>query len=124
MTTIAQTREAPVIVNLHAKRDEIRAALLQHTPVGSSVKDVTNFISKQLQPDGGGSPVAVATVKDNSQPRVAKAIRVYLGQYYNHPEVVFLSAPLMVQREVTALWLFDSHDRLIDLRVDKQNGLY
>lgn len=124
MTTVAQTREATVIVNLHAHRGEIRAALLQHTPFGSSVKDVINFVSKQLQRGGESLPVTVETVKDASQPRVAKAIRVYLGQYYDHPEVVFLSAPLMMQREVTARWLFDSHDRLMDLAVDKVNGLY
>jgi hypothetical protein len=123
-TTMAQTKEATVIVNLHAHRGEIRAALLQHTPLGSNVKDVMNFISKQLQRDGENSPVTVETVKDDSQPRAAKAIRVYLGQYYDHPEVVFLSVPLMMQREVRARWLFDSHDRLIDLVVDKRNGLY
>jgi hypothetical protein len=121
---ISGTKEPPVIVDLHAHRGEIRAALLQHTPPGSSVKDVMDFISKQLQHDGATSPVTVEPVKGDSGSRAAKTIRVYLGQYYDHPEVVFLSAPLLMQKEVTAQWLFDSHDRLIDIVVKKQNGIY
>ena len=122
--TLSGTKESPVIVDLRAHRGEIHAALLQHTPVGSSVKDVMDFISKQLERGSDESLGTVEPVKDDSQPRAAKTIRVYLGQYYDHPEVVFLSAPLMMQREVTAQWLFDAHDHLIDLAVKKQNGLY
>jgi hypothetical protein len=117
-------KEPPVIVDLHAHRGEIRAGLLEHTPVGSGVKDAMDFISKQLQRAGGTAPVTVEPVKDDSQSRAAKTIRVYLGQYFDHPEVVFLSAPLMMQKEVTGQWLFDSRDRLIDIVVDKQNRLY
>ncbi len=36
----AATKNAPVIVDLHAHRGEIRAELLKHTPVGVSVKEV------------------------------------------------------------------------------------
>lgn len=121
---ISGTKEPPVIVDLHAHRGEIRTALLQHTPAGSSVKDVMDFISKQLQHGEATSPVTVEPVKGDSQSRAAKAIRVYLGQYYDHPEVIFLSAPLMMQKEVTAQWLFDSHDRLVDIAIEKQNGVY
>ena len=96
----------------------------KRTPTGSSVKDVMAFISEQLQRAPGISLSTVEPVKDESHPRAAKAIRVYLGQYYDHPEVVFLSTPLVMQREVTAQWFFDSHDRLIDIAVEKQNGLY
>jgi len=121
---ISETKESPVIVDLHAHRGEIRAVLLQRTPLGSSMKSVLDFISKQLQQDKGMSPVTVEPVKDGSEPRAIKAVRAYLGQYYDHPEVVFLSAPLLLQKEVTARWLFDSHDRLINVVVEKRNGIY
>jgi hypothetical protein len=121
---VSETKESPVIVDLRAHRGEIRAELLKHTPIGSSVKDVIDFVSNQLQRAGGTSPVTVEPVKEDSQPHAAKVIRVYLGQYYDHPEVVFLSAPVMMQNEVTAKWLFDSHDRLIDMVIEKQNALY
>jgi hypothetical protein len=121
---ISETKESPVIVDLHAHRGEIREALLQRTRLGSSVKSVLDFISKQLQQNGGTSPVTVEPVKDDSESHAAKSVRAYLGQYYDHPEVVFLSAPLLMQKEVTAKWLFDSHDRLIDIVVEKQNELY
>jgi hypothetical protein len=29
-----------------------------------------------------------------------------------------------MQKQVTAQWLFDSHDRLINVVVEKKNGLY
>jgi hypothetical protein len=53
-----------------------------------------------------------------------KRISVDLGQYYFHPEIIFLSAPVLMQREVTAQWVFDQHDRLIDIAVEKKNRLY
>jgi hypothetical protein len=121
---LAGTKNAPVIIDLHAHRGEIRAELVKHTPVGSSAKEVTDFISKRLQLTDGNSAVMVEPVKNDPQGRVAKRIRIYLGQYYDHPEVVFLSTPLVMQREVTAKWLFDSHDRLVDVVVEKQNGVY
>ena len=121
---LSEPKESPVIVDLHAHRGEIRAALLQRTPLGSNVKSVLDFISKQLRQNGGASPVTVEPVKDDSESHAAKSVRAYLGQYYDHPEVVFLSAPLLMQKEVIAQWLFDSHDRLINVVVEKKNGLY
>jgi len=121
---LSEPKESPVIVDLHAHRGEIQAVLIQRTPLGSSVKSVLNFISKQLQQDKGTSPVTVEPVKDGSEPRAIKSVRAYLGQYYDHPEVVFLSAPLLMQKQVTAQWLFDSHDRLINVVVEKKNGIY
>ena len=121
---LSEPKESPVIVDLHAHRGEIRAALLQRTPLGSNVKSVLDFISKQVQQNGGASPVTVEPVKDGSESHAAKSVRAYLGQYYEHPEVVFLSAPLLMQKEVTARWLFDSHDRLIKVVVEKKNGIY
>jgi len=121
---ISEPKESPVIVDLHAHRGEIRAALLQRMPLGSNVKSVLDFISKQVQQNGGASPVTVEPVKDDSEPHAAKSVRPYLGQYYDHPEVVFLSAPLLMQKQVTAQWLFDSHDRLINVVVEKKNGIY
>jgi hypothetical protein len=121
---LSEPKESPVIVDLHAHRGEIRAALLQRTPLGSNVKSVLDFISKQVQQNGGASPVTVEPVKDGSEPRAIKSVRAYLGQYYDHPEVFFLSAPLLMQKQETAQWLFDSHDRLINVVVEKKNGLY
>lgn len=124
-SSLSGTQESQVIVDLHAHRAEIRAVLLQYTPLGSSVKDVVEFVSKQLQRTGETSPVTVQPASDGSRPRATKTIRVYLGQYYDHPEVFFLLfAPLMMQKEVTAYWWFDQHDRLIDIVVDKKSGVY
>jgi hypothetical protein len=120
----SEPKESPVIVDLYAHRGEIRAVLLQRTPLGSSVKSVLNFISEQLQQDKEMSPVTVEPVKDGSEPRAIKSVRAYLGQYFDHPEVVFLSAPLLLQKEVTAQWLFDSRDRLINVVVEKKNETY
>ena len=118
-----------VIVHLHAHRAEIRAALLRQTPLGSSTSEVVRFISKQLL----HTNAAPATLEDKpasgpaaeaSKQRGVKSIRVYLGQYYDHPEIVFLSAPLVMQKEVSAQWAFDQHDRLIEIFVDKKTDVY
>jgi hypothetical protein len=122
-------KEAQVIVDLRAHRAEIRAALLRFTPTGSSLAKVLEFVSKQLQ-HAGNTPVVVenqpatGSAADGSPRRGVKKIHVYLGQYYDHPEVVFLSAPLMMQKEVSAQWAFDQHDRLVDILVDKTTGVY
>ncbi len=125
----SDTKESPVIVDLRAHRPEIRAVLLRHTPIGSSVTSVLEFVSKQLQRSGDVAVVvesqpATGPAAEESRQRGVKRIRLYLGQYYDHPEVVFLSAPLMMQKEVTAQWAFDQHDRLVDIFVDKKTGLY
>jgi hypothetical protein len=125
----SDTKESPVIVDLRAHRAEIRAVLLRHTPIGSSVTNVLEFVSRQL-PRSGDAVVAVenqpatGSAAEVSRQRGVKRIRVYLGQYYDHPEVVFLASPLMMQKEVSAQWSFDQHDHLLDIFVDKTNGLY
>ena len=50
--------------------------------------------------------------------------RVFLGQYYDHPEIIFLTAPMLMQKEVSAQWAFDEHDRLIEIFVDKATEVY
>jgi hypothetical protein len=37
---------------------------------------------------------------------------------------MFLTAPMVVHEDVSAQWLFDHRDRLIDIVVDKQAGVY
>ena len=126
---ISEARDPQVIVDLHSRRAEIRAALLRHTPIGSSMADVVRFVSKQLQHFGATAVTVVdkpasGPAAEQSKQRGVKSIRVYLGQYYDHPEIVFLSAPLVMQREVSAQWAFDEHDRLIGVFVEKDTGVY
>jgi hypothetical protein len=128
-SALSDKKEAPVIVDLRAHRAEIRAVLLRYTPLGSSAAQVIEFISAQLG-HAGDAPItienepATGPAAEESTKRGVKRIHVYLGQYYDHPEVVFLSAPLMMQKEVSAQWAFDQHDRLIQIFVDKKTGLY
>ena len=123
---ILEASDPRVIVDLHAHRAEIRAALLQHTPIGSSTSDVVRFVSQQLQHPGAAPATVIAQPAAGAQSkrRGVKSIRVSLGQYYDHPEIVFLTAPLLMQKDVSAQWAFDEHDRLIDIFVDKNTGVY
>lgn len=120
----AETKQPRVIVDVYARRANIRKALLKHTPVGSSIAYVVQFISKQLVLPGSVPAIMVEPAKDASQPRVAKTISVYLGHYYKHLGAVFLTAPMVVYEDVNAEWLFDRHGRLIDIVVDKQARVY
>lgn len=126
---VLEASDPQVIVDLHAHRAEIRAGLLRHTPINSSTSDVVRFISKQLQHIDSG-PVTVVDepasgpAAENAKQRGVKSIHVYLGQYYDHPEIVFLSAPVVSQKELSAQWAFDQHGRLIDIFVDRKTGIY
>jgi hypothetical protein len=128
-SALADKKEGPVVVDLRAHRAEIRAVLLRYTPIGSSSAKVLEFVSGQLG-RAGDAPIAVENepadgpAAEESGKRGVKRIHVYLGQYYDHQEVVFLSAPLMMQKEVSAQWAFDQHDRLIEIFVDKKTGVY
>jgi hypothetical protein len=114
----------PIIVDIHAPRAAIREILLKHTPVGSSMADVTGFISKRLETSGSISATKVEPAKAALPARATKAIRVALGQYYKRLGAVFLTAPMVVHEDVSALWLFDLNGRLIDIVVDKQARVY
>lgn len=124
-TALANANPPKLIINLDASRAAIRGVLLQQTPPGSSIEYVTRFISNRLQPTGSGlAKIIVEPASIASQPRVAKTIHVYLGQYYKHLGAVFLTAPMVVHEEVSAQWLFDRNGRLIDIVVDKRAGVY
>ena len=114
----------PVIVDIHAPRAAIRELLLKHTPVGSSMAYVTGFISKRLETSGSISAIKVEPAKAALPARATKTILVSLGQYYKRLGAVFLTAPMVVHEEVSALWLFDPNGRLIDIVVDKQARVY
>jgi hypothetical protein len=122
---LADTNPRRVIVDIYAPRATIRAELLQQTPPGSSIEKVVRFISNQLQTTRSGETrISVEPANIPSQPRVAKTIHVYLGQYYKHLGAVFLTAPMVVHEDVSALWVLDRHDRLTDIVVEKQTGIY
>ncbi len=122
------TAAAPeLILDLRSPRTKIRKVLLEKTPPQTDAKEVAKFIAQHL-PRSANAAVEMtdgpAPAIGDATPRGSKFIRVYLGQYYDHPEVVFFSAPMMAQREVTAYWIFDDKGKLIDVVVDKHTGIY
>jgi len=119
--------EPPIDVKDH--RAEIREALLKYTPIGSTPKDVLKFISEHLLHQDESLPLvenhgATGPGAEHSTKRWVKSIRLYLGHYLDHPETFFLSAPVLMQKEVTAQWAFDDRNRLIEIFVDKEAGVY
>ena len=122
---LADNMQRRVILDLHAPRAEIRAALLKYTPTGSSIEYVVGFISKRLERSKSDpAAIRVQPARIPSQPLTAKTIHVYLGQYYKHIGAVFLTAPMVVHEDVSASWLFDRNGRLMDIVVDKQDRVY
>ena len=116
-------------INVQKHRAEIRTALLRYTPLGSNPRDVLAFIKKSLLRKGDAAPrlenhSAIGEAAEQSDRRGTKSIRLELGRYLTHPEVIFLTAPIMMEQEVTAQWAFDAHDRLIEIFVDKKSSLY
>jgi hypothetical protein len=120
----AETKQLHVIVDIHAPRADIRKRLLKHTPVGSGIGTVMDFVSNQLEVTGSVLDMRVQPARAPSPSRGTKTIRVYLGQYYKRLGTVFLTAPMVVHEDVNAQWLFGRHGRLIDIVVDKQARVY
>ena len=116
-------------INVQDHRAEIRAGLLRCTPLGSNSRDVLAFIKNRLLHKDDVAPrlenhPAIGDTAEQSNRRGKKSIQLELGRYLTHPEVIYLTAPVMMEREVTAQWAFDEHDRLIEIFVDKKSALY
>lgn len=110
-------------------RAEIRAALLKSTPTGAKPADVLSFISKSLLKAGAhaprleNQPAQIATPVASTKKGV-KRIRYFLGSYLDKPALLFFSAPLILEKEVSVQWAFDKDERLIDIFVDKKTATY
>jgi len=129
MTTSSAQQVPPVLPDLHSHRADIRRALLHATPLGSSAKDVLRIIKKDLQKEGYPTPRleshSVQTDAAANSPKCGvKSIDLHLGDYLYNPAVIFLSAPMLLQKEVTVDWAFDKDDRLIEIFVDKKTVTY
>lgn len=128
-TAFGDANESKVIPDLHAHGAEIRMILLRYTPIGSTVADVLKFIATRLKwyddaPVKINNGPATGPAAKGSHRRGVKTVHVYLGEYYQHPGAVFLSAPLIMRRQLSVQWAFDEHDRLIDIFVDKRTAVY
>jgi len=91
--------------------EQIRADILDITPLGTSIEEVSRIIENNETWGWGGhiAPVGFRTGSRSDDPRVGvKSIRVNLGGYTN----IFSTG-------VVAWWGFDEDDTLIDIRVEK-----
>jgi hypothetical protein len=125
--TVTVRGEPPIDVKDH--RAEIREALLKYTPIGSTPQDVLKFISERLLHQDELLPSmenhgATGPRAEHSSKRGVRIIRLYLGHYFDHPETFFLSAPVLMEKAVTAQWAFDDRNHLIEIFVDKEAGVY
>jgi hypothetical protein len=124
MSLNAEQPAQKVDLDLRKPRAEIRKAVLRYTPVGSRAAVVTDFISSQLQRSGTNAAPVVEAGHAARERQAAKIMRVYLGQYYDQPGVIFLTAPLVSQKEVSVDWLFDDRDILKDVVITKRATVY
>jgi hypothetical protein len=119
-----EIKQPHVVIDIHATRADIRNTLIKHTPVGSSMGTVVEFVSNRLEITGSILDVSIQPAKAAATLPGTKAIRVHLGQYYKRLGTVFLTAPMVMHEDVDAQWLFDAHSRLIDIVVEKQARVY
>lgn len=98
-----------ITINIHQSDDVIKRQLLQLTPIGTSAKEVFQFLQSRLHHDRdshiSGAP---------GQP-FRSTMSIYLGHYF---ELRGLSEGLfMFPTVVQATWRFDENDKLRDIRV-------
>ena len=123
-----QRAERPLIDPVE-HRSEIRAILLKQTPLGSNLADVQRFIglnfaqsvadAAKIQPHGAEGELAA-----NSPNKGVKSLQISLGAYIENPGTIFLTAPLLNEKTVTAQWAFDKNNRLVEIFVDKTTTTY
>jgi hypothetical protein len=116
-------------INVQDHRTQIRTALLHYTPLGSRSQNVLAFIKgRLLRPDDAMPALenhpAIGDATEKAGARGVKSIRLELGRYLAHAEIIFLTAPVLEEREVIAQWAFDRNDQLIQIFVDKKSALY
>jgi hypothetical protein len=129
VAALGGANEPKVTLDLHAHAAEIRTVLLRCTPIESKATDVLKFIAIWLERSADAplkidNAPATGPAAEGSHRRGVRRIRVDLGEYYQHLGAVFLSAPMIVRKRVSAQWAFDEHDRLIDIFVDKRTLVY
>ena len=129
VAALGGANESKVTLDLHAPAAEIRTALLRYKPIRSKAADVLKFIATRLE-RSGDAPLkietgpATAPAGEGSHRRGVRRIRVYLGEYYQNLGAIFLSAPMIMRKQVSAQWAFDEHGRLVDIFVDKRTAVY
>jgi hypothetical protein len=98
-------------INVRQSDTAIRQQLLQLTPLGTRADRVFEFLQNRLQRDSG-TPIAGAP----GQP-FRSSMSVDLGHYCDPATVrqYFFPFPTIVD----AAWLFDEHDRLNDIKVQR-----
>lgn len=129
LSTLAIRAQEATPPNPKDHRPEIRAALLKATPLGSTANQVIDFMRKSLLPAAQRPPPveehpAQSEAAGDSAKKGVKSIHYMLGSYMDNPALLTLSAPLLLQREVTVDWAFDKDDRLVEIFVDKRTATY
>ena len=110
-------------------RADIRAALLKQTPLGTTISGVQKVIRANFaQTDADVPPVeshgAEGEAAVKSPNRGVKSLRLVLAAYIENPGTIFLSAPLVNEKQVVAQWAFDENGRLVEIFVDKTTRTY
>lgn len=114
-----------VQIDPYEVRAAIRAELLKYTPLGSSTKEVLNFVRTQLQHEGDEVPQvenhpATGELAAKSDRKGVKVIKVDLADYLSSPILLTLVVPMPLRSFLTAQWAFDKDGKLIEIFLDRE----
>lgn len=106
---------------MRRSEESIRDALLEKTPIGTSVDEVLQVIQAELkhendtEPSYAQTPALERGPQGYTVPVGKKSIRLRLGSHwYSVPGYPIVTI-------VYASWAFDENDRLIEILVHKEN---
>jgi len=131
-----QSNVSRVHATARTSEQDIREQLLSFTPIGSSGKDVLTFVLDSMRPSK--PPDAHWQYLDALQAERTRPIRAYTDDRPEQlaalpfpapgppPRTIYLLIGEYPHRWVTAsvvaIWTFDSHDKLVDLTVERMMG--
>ena len=100
-------------------RAAIREKLLKLTPLGEPLARVVPILDETFVAQDREFKVQTEVgTSANGQP--VKTLRVDLGEYLTNPVTLTLAIPLPIVADTSAIWIFDSQDRLVDIVVSKK----
>ena len=127
--------KAGLYIHSSTKDEDIRGILLSHTPIGAEATNVLEFVVDELRPERGAiSYFKYVDAVETGRTNRLDVVRVNPSPPAILPEGTNWTQPRNIYAVITSYpdgkfvckvsadWLFDENDRLVELRVERDHS--